>query len=357
MIRAARFIRGYLGRTNVPQQEVRFGSTVATLYGAGRAKPAPGWVVLHGITVSAREHPALVRFARAVAASRAVVLVPEVPAWRDLEIAPHAAQDAIAASARYLATRDDVLPGGVGLIGFSFGATQALVAAAAPALQPSIRAVVGFGGYCDLRRTLRSMMTGEHEWNGVQHQLDPDPYGRWIVAANYLTRIPEYRDMDAVATALRELATEAGRLQVFAGDPELDRANAALRSRLTAQEQEVWDLLARRAGQNIIGAAEAERFADQLAAAGIATEPLLDPQPLLPGIRCRVVLAHGRADRLIPFTETLRLQSRLPARTRPSATITGLFAHSSGERGMRLGRYTREAARFAGLLNRALGVV
>ena len=346
-----------MGRVHVPEQEVRFGSTVATLYGGGRSRPAPGWVVLHGITVSAREHPALVRFARALAASGAVVLIPEVPAWRDLEIAPHAAQDAINASAGYLATRQDVLAGGVGLIGFSFGATQALVAAAAPALRPNIRAVVGFGGYCDLRRTLRSMMTGEHEWNGVHHHLDPDPYGRWIVAANYLTRIPEYRAMDAVAGALRELAREAGRLRVFAGDPALDRFNTALRSKLHPEEREVWDLLARPAGQNIIGASEAERFADQLAAAGIATEPLLDPQPFLPDIRCRVVLAHGRADRLIPFTETLRLRSRLPARTRPSATITGLFAHSSGERGMHVVRYAREAARFAGLLNRALGVV
>ena len=357
MLRAARFLRGYLGRTSVPQQEVRFGSTVATLYGGGRSKSPPGYVVLHGITVSAREHPALVRFARAVAASGAVVLVPEVPAWRDLEIAPHAAQDAIAASARYLATRDDVLPGGVGLIGFSFGATQALVAAAAPALQPSIRAVVSFGGYCDLRRTLRSMMTGEHAWNGIRHQLDPDPYGRWIVAANYLTRIPEYRDMGAVANALRKLAAEAGRLQVFAGDPVLDRTNAALRSTLGAQEQEVWDLLARPAGQNVIGAEQAERFADQLAAAGIATEPLLDPQPLLPGIQCEVVLAHGRTDRLIPYTETLRLHANLPPRTRATVTITGLFSHTSGERGMHFGRYAREAARFAGLVNRALGVV
>ena len=58
---------------------------------------------------------------------------------------------------------------------------------------------MGFGGYCDLERTLRFQFTGEHEWNGEAHSLRPDPYGRWIVGANYLTAVPGFEDSERVA--------------------------------------------------------------------------------------------------------------------------------------------------------------
>lgn len=353
-LRAVRFLGGYLRERNAPAEEVRFGDTEATLLRGTGASP-PAWVVLHGITVPGRAHPSLLRFARAVAASGATVLLPDVPPWRRLEIAPAATQTVIAQSVDFLAGAGRAHA--VGLIGFSFGATQAVVAAADPALRDRVRAVVGFGAYCDLRRTLRAMLTGEHEWGGVHHRVEPDPYGRWIIASNFLTRIPAYAGMGAVAVGLRDLAAESSRHRWFAGDPQLVAVNARIRAGLAPDEQRLWDLLAAPHAGARVDAAVAERFADQLAAAGIGAEPLLDPRPLLAGVRARVVLAHGRDDRLIPYTESLRLAAALPPEARASATITGLFAHTGGSQGVRLVDYAREGARFVGLLRRALGAV
>jgi pimeloyl-ACP methyl ester carboxylesterase len=137
----------------------------------------------------------------------------------------------------------------------------------------------------------------------------------------------------------------------------LNVVNTRLRTRLNASEQPVWDLLAPLAGDSRVHAAAAEAFANRLAAAGVGAEPLLDPQPCLPRIHCRVVLAHGREDRLIPFTETLRLHAMLPPETHASSTITGLFEHSGGRSPVRWAAYAREAARFAWLVQRALGTV
>ncbi len=357
MIRVGRFLANFVPNRPIATDEISLDGTQATLYRGTTRRGAPGWVVLHGITVPGRAHPALIRFARALAASGAPVLVPDIPAWRELWIAPVEAQEIIRTSTRYLAAHPGVQPGGVGLIGFSFGATQALIAAGDPTLQDSIRAVLGFGAYCDVRRTLTCMLTGEHEWAGVHHQLHPDPYGRWIVAANYLTRIAEYSGMRSVAAGLRELAKEAGRMRVFAGDPALNGVNARLRASLDANEQQVWDLLAPLAGEDRVDSAAAAEFAGRLAAAGVGTEPLLDPRPCLPRIRRRVVLAHGREDRLIPYTETLRLRAMLPPETHASATITGLFEHSGGSSALRRAAYARETVRFARLLHRALSSV
>src|SRR5690606_31185930 len=110
----------------------------------------------------------------------------------------------IRAAVEHLRERSDVTES-ISLIGFSFGATQALMSASRDPVRRHVRRVVSFGGYCDLGRTLYCMFTGEHEWKGERYQLDPDPYGRWIVAANYLDHVPEYAHMEDLKLAAREL--------------------------------------------------------------------------------------------------------------------------------------------------------
>ncbi len=95
-----------------------------------------------------------------------------------------------------------------------------------------------------------------------------------------------------------------------------------------------------------------------LAEAAIRVDPLIEPGPLLPRLGVRTLLAHGRDDRLVPFTETLRLGQAIPRHCRDSLTVTSLFAHSALNAGPRgpigLGR---EAVRFIRLLHRLLGFV
>jgi pimeloyl-ACP methyl ester carboxylesterase len=361
MIRVARFLSTYLRHPSpavVVEEDalpVEGSRVEASLFRPAGGGPRPGWVVLHGITVPGRRHPALVRFASALAGSGATVLVPDIPPWRELRVDPVAADATIAASARHLAQHPAVRGGGVGVVGFSFGATQALVTASRPELRDVLRAVVGFGGYCDLERTLRFMLTGEHEWRGIRYRLEPDPYGRWIVAANYLTSVPEYAGMQALADAARELAAEAGREGAYAGDARYDATKARLRERLSDAEREIWSLIAPPTGAAPPPGPTRE-LADHLVHAALRVHPALDPHPVLPALDRTVVLAHGQDDHLVPFTETLRLQALLEPHADVSATITRLFAHSGGADRLPLRHYPGEALRYLRLLARALRV-
>jgi dienelactone hydrolase len=328
----------------------------ATLYRArGERRPLPGWVVLHGLTYLGRQHPSLVRFARAVAASGTTVLVPEIPEWRALRVAPAITVDTIRAAVLALDASPHTLPGRVGVIGFSFGATQALIASVDAALHGHLSGVVAWGGYADVARLFRFGLTGEHDFDGVTHRTQPDPYGRWIMGANYLTAVPGYEGAGAVAAALERLAEEAGRLRTYAWDPLYDPLKTRLRAALSADDRAVFDLFAPLSDGTVEDMATAHRLADELAAAAVAADPLLDPLPQLSRVRVPVLLAHGRDDRLVPFTETLRLQRRLPAA--PEPMITALFAHSGGtEHGLGLTGLAREGLRFVRILRRMLNL-
>jgi pimeloyl-ACP methyl ester carboxylesterase len=296
----------------------------------------------------------MTRFVRSLAASGAVVLVPDVPSWRGLRLDIDAARETLAAGALHLAGHARVQAGGVGVIGFSFGATQALMAATDPRLTDALRAVVGFGGYCSVERMIRAVFAGEHEWEGTEYRLDPDPYGRWILAGNYLTLVPGCEHMHAVRDAALALAVEAGHKGAYAWEPAYDPMKAEVRARLAPDEQAIWDILAPPSGAQVRDLEAARRLADAFTTGAMHQDPRVDPRPLLPALRGRITLTHGRADRLIPFTETLRLCSLIPAHVDASCTVTGLFAHSAGATGIHPLAWARETLTFVRLLNRAL---
>ncbi|HSL72456.1 MAG TPA: hypothetical protein VK864_19565 [Longimicrobiales bacterium] len=363
MLAITRYLREYArpGSYPIEVQQSKYDrggeSLNATVYRRPGAKRA-GWIVLHGLTTTGRQHPTLERFARAFAASGPVVMVPDIPEWRELRVATTISIPTIRAAIRALAERADVDHERVGILGFSFGATQAIVAAADASLQSIMHGIAAWGGYRDLHRLFRFGIVGEHELDGVRHQLDPDPYGRWIMGANYLTGIPGFEDYIDVTAALRELAFEAGRRRVYAWDPSYDPDKQRVRARLASEHRIVFDLFAPLSNAPMGDLERARDIAAGLADAALRAEPLLEPGPALAQLRVPTLIAHGRDDRLVPFTESHRLARDVPADVMRGLTVTSLFAHSGQtDRSHGLVAIPREAIRFARLLNRIISFV
>jgi pimeloyl-ACP methyl ester carboxylesterase len=364
MLSTLRYLRQYVkpkpGRVRTEEITYARGaeSLPATVYRPSGSGALPGWVVLHGLTYTGRQHPSLVRFAAAVAAAGNVVLVPDIPEWRALRVAPAVTVDTIRAAVQALQSRADVAHEHAGLFGFSFGATQALMASCEPDVRSLLSGVAAWGGYCDLRRLFDFAMTGEHELDGVEYRVAGDPYGIWIMTGNYLTAMEGFEHAAGAAAALHELALEAGRSGLYAWDPAFDATKATLRARLAVPDREVFDMIAPPTTAPPADPARTRTLARRLAEAVLRVDPLMDPTPYLPRVTVPTLLAHGRDDRLIPFTETLRLRRALPPEVVRGCTITSLFAHSGGTRsGLGPLGLAREGVRFVDLLRRTLTLV
>jgi predicted esterase len=330
----------------------------ATVFRPARRSGAfPGWVVLHGLTYTGREHPALIRFVRAIAAAGNVVLVPDIPEWRALRVAPAVTVDTIRAAVTALQTRSDIEHEHACLFGFSFGATQALVASADPAVRQRLHGIAAWGGYSDVHRLFLFGMVGDHDLDAQHFNVRPDPYGCWIMAGNYLPHIPGYEGCGDVARAVHSLAIAAGRRRVFAWDPVFDPEKRRLRASLTPAHRELFDMFAPETTQPGPDRAVTVPISQQMADAAVRVDPLFDPTPFLAHVDLPVLLAHGRHDRLIPYTETIRLSRALPARSRDSLTITALFEHSGGAAaGLGPLGVLREGVRFVDVLRRVVSL-
>ncbi|MEO5510288.1 MAG: hypothetical protein ABIS27_06625 [Longimicrobiales bacterium] len=359
------FVRAYSAPANAPvlveETTYRRGSETlpARVYrpAGARGRALPGWVVLHGLTRTGREHPGLHRFVTAVAASGSVVLVPDIPEWRDLRVAPAITVETIKAAVRAMQGRTDVQHEHAGLLGFSFGATQALIAATDPDVAGMLHGLAAWGGYYDMASLSVFGLTGYHEFDGVRYHIQPDPYGSWLLAGSYLTCVPGHERDGAVEDAVHALAIEAGERWLYAWDPVFDPSKLAARARLTPAQRELFDMIAPLTSVKRQATEAALTFGRELAAAAVLRDPLLDPAPYLKLATVPTLIAHGRDDRLIPFTQSLRLERELPDDVLRYSAITGLFAHSGGTvDNLPVTTKIVEAFRFAALLRALLNL-
>jgi pimeloyl-ACP methyl ester carboxylesterase len=362
VLRTARYARSWKSGTLVSTQETeieRLGTKIpATLVLPERARaPLPGWIALGGISCMGRHHPQLVRFARALAASGAAVLVPEIPEWRSLQLAPGAVGPTIRGAIDHLKSRSDIARGPFGLIGFSFGAPQVAIAAGRDDLGNDVGGIVLFGGYCSLERTMTCQLTGRHEWGGLDYSLSPDPFGGWVVGSNHLTLVPGLEDACDVAAALSSLANAASGKRIAAWDPRHDALIRQLREALPQGRRRLFDLFATPSGESIPEPEERLELAISLAAASRVAEPLLDPAGDLAGVDLPTRLVHGRGDRLIPFTEGLRLHERLPPDVRKGVTVTAMFHHSADSAPARITERVRENLKMLGAIRGMINTV
>ena len=361
-VRTLRYARGWEHGSGVELQEIetqRDGLLLPTTFAtpASHRGRLPGWIVLGGVTSMGRFHPQLAKFVNALARSGAAAIVPEVPEWRNLRLEPGVTVPTVRAAVRALDARPEVAHGRYGLIGFSFGAPQVVIASRHPDLADRLAGVVSFGGYCDLERALRCQLTGLHEWRGVTERLEPDPYGLWVPASNYLTGVPGREDAGDVAEALRALALASTTRRLPAWDPLHDELKRELRAALPAERRALFDLFVRPAATPVRASEEGEAMAVALAAAGRRHSPLVDPAVEIGRVTHPVHILHGRGDRLVPYTESLRLRELLPHAVDRQVTITGLFAHSAHARPATIADRVREGAILFRGLRRMLALV
>jgi pimeloyl-ACP methyl ester carboxylesterase len=334
----------------------------ATVYLPRRHGRAPAWILLHGVTVAGRHHEAVRRMARGLAGAGHLAFVPEVPRWRSLAVTPEDTDPTVTAALSALRQREDVEPGRVGLMGFSVAGTWAVGAAASRA---DVRAVVAFGGYADFGATFRAMMTGDHEWEGRRYRYRPEPYARWILGADFLPLLDgdEWGSRDArarVALALLQLARVCGQNGADGDRSVYDPLIAALGDTIPAGARRAWDLLAAPSTNLVPDRPAGQALAAILSEVGVRAHPLLDPTERLRALRQPVVLMHGEHDTIVPFTETLRLGSRLPPEVPRTVEVTRLFGHTKRSEAPPLRNplvLAAEAARFVRVVRAILGAV
>jgi pimeloyl-ACP methyl ester carboxylesterase len=228
-------------------------------------------VLAHGLAPEGKDDPRVRAAAALLARAGFDVAVPTIPGLTRGRLGPEDVEPVVGA----LAARAQPTV----VVGVSVGAGPALLAAADPRVRDRVSAVLSLGGYASAREVLRFWLTGTYSYDGIRGRVEHDP--------------------ELVRMFLRANA---------------DRLDPASRAALDAGHRD--------AAERLLDAPPAElaRYLDALS-----------PVRVAPSIGARLILVHGRADRAVPYTESLRLAAARPDRT--TLVLVGLVEHVEGTRG------------------------
>jgi fermentation-respiration switch protein FrsA (DUF1100 family) len=256
-------------------------------------------VLVPGAAEGGRRDVRLVEFAGSLARSGFAVVVPDIPALRELRLTPDSVADLSAAveflrtgphTARYLGP--DIR---FGIGAFSVAAGLAVLAALEPESEGRLDYLLLVGGYYDLPRTLSWLTTGHYGTGELQQEMAPNSAGKWVYALSHAQSLRRASDREALAELAR------GRL----ADPAADVDE--LIAGLGPEGRSVYEFIVNRDPERVrelIGRLPAAARSD-IAALDLAERDLS-------GLGPELILVHGLDDNIIPWGESAALAAAVP---------------------------------------------
>jgi pimeloyl-ACP methyl ester carboxylesterase len=280
------------------------GRTNADLY-LPAGPPAGALVLVPGAARTGKDDPRVVAFATSLARARWQVLVPDLSGARALMVSAADAAD-VAAAVRMMAREAPK----VAVAAVSYAAVPAILAALEPELAGVVDPVVAVGPPFDPTAVVTFFTTGWYReglgapWLHAQ----PNAYGKWVFVASNAPRMEDSADRVLLgALAQRKM-------------DNLDAPVDDLERMLTPQGRAVMALLDNQ---------DPERVPALLAALpaklGAAIAGLDLSRRDLSALKGRVIVVHGRDDRIIPWTEGAALARAVP---RGELHLLGSLAHA-----------------------------
>ncbi|MBL8136332.1 MAG: hypothetical protein JNL48_06900 [Acidobacteria bacterium] len=272
-----------------------------------RGRRHPAVVVTHGFTHEGAADPRLQALCRRLARAGFVVVAPEFDEMRQYRLGEGDQADLEAVVAG-LATHPGIDVTRVGVIAFSFGAAPALIGLARPPLRDAVTFAVVFGGYFDLKRTFKYVLTGAYDGFGYHGRLPVPTVGddRWKFLRGNQAMIPPSPTSHLLEeAAARRIADPAAVVDVR-GCSAAERAAFAL---IENRDPDRFDALY-----------AAAPFVD-------AWVQRLSPVHTAHAIRARLILIHSFTDQKTPFIESIAMSRGVPHAPPPSLTLLNAFAH------------------------------
>lgn len=326
--RLARWLGPWSGPARVPSAVSRQESVAASSRGGGTGldvlvyRPAgaiAGAVLLvPGLHHLGPRDPRFDRFARVLADAGHLVLAPLLPSYLRLTVTPSVLDEletALDALLRHPLRPRDRKPG---VMSISFGSMPALRLAARRG--EDLANLVVFGGFADFRRTLRFALGGEGERAN-------DPLNAPAVVTNLLPflgpaqGLAGHEDAERVRRALLAYCARTW------GRPEMkvEQAYVAVAESMARELEGPLRSLFLRACRVEPGL---DALVEEALGRAGAHFDWIDPRPHFASIHTPVTLVHGVSDDVIPFEESLALQTALSPHTRTALHLTGLYGHT-----------------------------
>ncbi len=278
------------------------------LYTTGRRGLRPALVVTHGFTHEGARDPRLEALCRRLARLGWTVMTPHFAQMQRYQIGLDDTED-LETALRALTRRDDVDASRVGLLAFSFGAAPVLIGLTREAVRTRTSFALIFGGYFDLKRTMRYVFTGAYDAEGHNGRVALPVKGddRWKFLNGNIHLIPESPTREWFAAMLDAKIADPS----HAVDPAV----------FSPAEQAMFRLVDNRDPKRF------DALYDEAAPYVDGWVRMMSPCHYADRVTTRLVIVHSVTDHKAHFTESLAMSRGVPNAPPPQVAIVNTFAH------------------------------
>ncbi|MFN8523982.1 MAG: hypothetical protein U0821_12855 [Chloroflexota bacterium] len=280
------------------------GSVIGDLYVPATAGPHGAVILLLGARPAPRDDPTLTRFAEALGRAGAVVMVSESSNLSNGLVLPQEV-DAVAEQIALLQARADVDRTRVAILGFSVGGSVGLLSAADPRTRGQLSSVTAFGSYYDATDILRAISQSSLSYAGIDAPWQPNGTTIWVVARQIVDTLPAGADREII-----ERIYMTGDETARDREPELSQTGRTIVALLDGTD-----------------APRTEALVGTLPETTRTRLRQISPSSQISAVHTPVLLMHDVDDTLIPYPESRRIASGLPAGRLELFTEFDLFAH------------------------------
>lgn len=281
-------------------------------------KPKAGVLLVPGALAAGKDDARLIAFAGVMVDADFAVLVPDIPAIRQLRLRASDAAD-IADAIVYFSRRPEIAGDPLGIIAFSYAAGPALLAVLDPKVGAKADFVMAVGPYYDAEAVLTFFTTGYFRSpEGAWEHLEPNAYGKWLFVASNAVQVAHDQDRGLLAEIARRKLEDA---QADVGE---------LAGRLGPEGRSILEFVGNTdpARAPALIAALPEPVRAEIAALDLKRRDLSNLAPAL-------IIVHGYDDPIIPYTESLALQKAVREDKADLYLIQNLSHVDLGEVGLR----------------------
>ncbi len=268
----------------------------ALLMWPGHTAARAALVLVPGAAPDGPDDPRFRSFAATLARAGFLVLIPDSPSMRQLQLSPKDSDTVADATRHLIERRIEAKFGGIGIAAVSYAVGPAVIAAMRSDIRDHVDFVFGVGGYYDINDMLRFLTTGHYRGNvALGVGAGPDRAMIWRFILYNAVQVDPPHDHAALMALAR----------VKLGDADADVRPFV--EGLGAEARAAYELAANRDPRNVeaLIAGLPQKLRDGIGGLDLARRDL----SLL---RARLILVHGNDDRIIPAAESARLAAAVP---------------------------------------------
>lgn len=280
------------------------------IYYPDDGKKHNGMIIFVPLAKEGKKDYLVVNFLRGLARLGYVIMAPH---WvnRQMGIMKITDSNDLCKSIEWFSKFNKVDKNNIGVMAVSYGVGPSIISLVKEKMKNKIKYLVIISGYYDLLAVAKNIITKKFNYKNLHGEIIPDPYARYALFYNAASWTKNKFDQSFFKNLAKKIYNNKSIAKINKSSHNLSANGQAILNFLLAKNTTLF-----------------KKYFAKLPATAINFMSELSPKKLTNKLSMPVLILHSTNDRLIPYTESLKIYDSLPVKRETTFALINAFDHT-----------------------------